>query len=178
MVESQAQKIVVLKEQLAERDARIIELESKLNQNSSNSSKPPSKDAPDFDRNQSRRRKSNRKLGGQKGHAGSTLKMVSEPDTVIEHAPVQDFCGCGAAVNTNELRVLSRHQVFDIPSPPPPIIIEHRVLGCTCAHCGQTVRGVLSNELASDNVNKASDITEKAEASKDGSVVGKVAQDA
>jgi len=138
-----------LKEQLAERDTKIVELEARLNQNSSNSSKPPSKDAPNFDRNQARRRKSNRKPGGQKGHKGSTLKMVSDPDAVVEHAPAQKVCDCGAVVNQDALQVLSRHQVFDIPCPPPPVVTEHRVLGCICSECGHSLKGVLPSEVSS-----------------------------
>jgi Family of unknown function (DUF6444) len=55
----------------------LIELESRLNQNSTNSNKPPSSDGlskkPAFPQT------SGRKSGGQSGHQGRTLTMVSTP---------------------------------------------------------------------------------------------------
>ena len=59
-------------------EERIKSLENQLNKNSRNSSKPPSTDAyaktkPTV---KSRRKKSGKKAGGQKGHTGSTLRMV------------------------------------------------------------------------------------------------------
>ncbi|MEA2046383.1 MAG: DUF6444 domain-containing protein, partial [Euryarchaeota archaeon] len=60
--------------QIAELEERVRSLEIRLNKNSRNSSKPPSTDPPSTPR--SRRKKSNRPVGGQKGHKGHTLKMV------------------------------------------------------------------------------------------------------
>jgi uncharacterized coiled-coil protein SlyX len=48
--------------------------------NSSNSSIPPSKDENRPKRTQSQRTKGKGKVGGQKGHKGSKLNMVSNPD--------------------------------------------------------------------------------------------------
>lgn len=45
--------------------------------NSSNSSKPPSSDP---NRLKPSRKKSGKKPGGQKGHVGTTLKQIEEPD--------------------------------------------------------------------------------------------------
>jgi transposase len=47
--------------------------------NSNNSSKPPSADP---NRNKSSRQKSDRSSGGQKGHKGTTLKKITDPDIV------------------------------------------------------------------------------------------------
>jgi hypothetical protein len=44
------------------------------------------------------RRKSGRKPGGQKGHPGSTLAQVADPDEVLRHEPgVCAGCGGGLA---------------------------------------------------------------------------------
>ncbi|MHB1167239.1 MAG: DUF6444 domain-containing protein [Carboxydocellales bacterium] len=66
------------------------ELRARLNQNSNNSSKPPSSDV--FVKPKSLRTKSGRKPGGQPGHKGITLRKVPNPDRIEIH-PVEQ-CGC------------------------------------------------------------------------------------
>jgi transposase len=53
--------------------AKVAELEIRLNQNSSNSSKPHSSDEPAKPAFKLLREKSRRKLGGQKGHNGPQI---------------------------------------------------------------------------------------------------------
>jgi flavodoxin len=65
-------------EQITALQERVKALEDQLNKNSRNSSKPPSTDG--FIKTKSQRQKSGMPVGGQKGHAGHTLKMVGEPD--------------------------------------------------------------------------------------------------
>ncbi len=55
-------------------------LVNKLNLNSSNSSKPPSTDGTG--NKKKKRKKTNKNPGGQKGHNGSTLKPVDNPDKI------------------------------------------------------------------------------------------------
>ena len=57
----------------------ITLLANRLNLNSTNSSKPPSSDP---NRKKQPKRKTGKKSGGQKGHVGSTLKKVDDPDKV------------------------------------------------------------------------------------------------
>ena len=59
----------------------ITLLASRLNLNSTNSSKPPSSDP---NRKKRSREKSGRKAGGQKGHVGTTLEKVDTPDRIEE----------------------------------------------------------------------------------------------
>jgi transposase len=54
-------------------------LANRLNLNSTNSSKPPSSDP---NRKKQTKRKSGKKIGGQKGHVGTTLKKVDDPDKI------------------------------------------------------------------------------------------------
>ena len=75
-----------LSEQVTILEARVKELEDRLNQNSGNSSKPPSSD--EFVKPKSQRKKSGKKSGGQKGHKGKTLKMSDAPDSIITY-PVE-----------------------------------------------------------------------------------------
>lgn len=114
---------------------------------SHNSSIPPSKDsiaaqtekAKKLQATRSLREKTNKKNGGQMGHEGSTLKMVSEPDDIIEHSP--SFCTrCGSDLSQVSGAVVEIRQVFDIPMPIRPIVTEHQLIGkqCSCGHCCQT----------------------------------------
>lgn len=57
----------------------ITLLANRLNLNSTNSSKPPSSDPH---RKKQPKRKTGKKPGGQKGHVGTTLKKVDDPDKV------------------------------------------------------------------------------------------------
>jgi len=57
----------------------ITMLANRLNLNSTNSSKPPSSDP---NRKKRSRKKTGKKAGGQKGHVGTTLKKVDNPDRI------------------------------------------------------------------------------------------------
>jgi hypothetical protein len=73
--------IVSLESQIKELTERLIVLESRLNQNSRNSSKPPSTDfVKEKPSPKSLRKKSGKKPGGQDGHPGTTLEMVDDPE--------------------------------------------------------------------------------------------------
>jgi transposase len=74
--------IVSLETQIKELTERLIALESRLNQNSRNSSKPPSTDyfVKEKPNPKSLRKKSGKQPGGQEGHSGTTLEMVNDPE--------------------------------------------------------------------------------------------------
>jgi len=57
----------------------ITLLANRLNLNSTNSSKPPSSDP---NRKKRSRKRTGKKAGGQKGHVGTTLKKVDNPDRI------------------------------------------------------------------------------------------------
>ena len=59
---------------------------SRLTTNSKNSNKPPSQD-PNRERTPKKRNRSGNKPGGQKGHVGTTLEPVPDPDE-IEHVVI------------------------------------------------------------------------------------------
>ena len=104
--------------------------------NSRNSSIPPSQDPNRKRTNYSLREKSGKKVGGQKGHPGHTLKMVREPDHTIKHIP--KICQqCGASLVTSS-SFIKRRQVIDIP-PITPQVTEHRVYQrkCNGGHCNE-----------------------------------------
>ena len=74
--------IVSLEAQIKELTEKVIALESRLNQNSRNSSRPPSTDffIKEKTNPKSLRKKSGKKSGGQEGHSGTTLERVNDPD--------------------------------------------------------------------------------------------------
>lgn len=74
--------IISLESQIKELTERLVLLESRLNQNSRNSSKPPSTDyfSKGKPNPKSLRKQSGKKPGGQEGHPGTTLEMVDNPD--------------------------------------------------------------------------------------------------
>lgn len=102
--------------------------------NSRNSSIPPSKDENRLKKTNSLRESSGKSPGGQDGHQGSTLKMISIPDIVIEHKSL--FCNCcGLSLDGQECQLIARRQVIDIP-PIQPVYTEHKVYRsvCLCGH--------------------------------------------
>ena len=129
LIEQQAARIAYL-------EARIAELEAHKNQNSRNSSRPPSTDQ--YTRPQSQRKKGTRSPGGQKGHKGNTLTPVENPDKVEVHT-VHTCTGCGASLESVTPENIESRQVAD--SPKPVILFtEHRAESKRCPHCSQLNR--------------------------------------
>lgn len=125
------------KKRIAELESKVIRLEAIIEKlldkiedlthrkNSRNSSVPPSKDENRPLKNQSLRTTSGKKVGGQKGHKGTTLKMVENPDQIINHTP--EFCNCcGNDLYNEPEELLLKRQVVDIPAILPKHT-EHRV---------------------------------------------------
>lgn len=65
----------------------ISELKARLNQNSQNSSNPPSSDKFGKPNPKSLRKPSGKKAGGQQGHKGSSLQIIQAPDNYAIHNP-------------------------------------------------------------------------------------------
>lgn len=131
--EQKDELIVQLFDQIAKLTTRLNELESQLAKNSRNSSKPPSSDGYGKPEPKSRRGKSGKSSGGQKGHKGSTLKQVKHPDQTVEHCLTQ-CTGCGHDLSSNLVEAIERRQVFDIP-PISVQVCEHRAQIKTCPCC-------------------------------------------
>ena len=124
-------------------ERRIAELEARLNQNSTNTSKPPSSDPPAV---KIKRRPpvppSGRKRGGQPGHKRHTRALVPPEQLRGTFQIKPTHCGgCGASLQGEDPSPL-RHQVAEIP-PVRPDVDEYRLHRLTCSCCGTTTRAEL-----------------------------------
>jgi transposase len=145
---SDQEKIQELESKLAQKDALLTKalteiaqlkallLDLALKKTSKNSHLPPSVDLTR--KNQSLRGKSDKPVGGQKGHKGTTLKMSETPDEIQQLYP--SFCSvCGQDLKDFSFDLSSKRQVTDIP-PIVPFITEYQCLKTTCT-CGKTECG-------------------------------------
>lgn len=119
----------------AELKKRFEALESRLNQNSSNSSRPPSSDKP-FNKKKSNKKK--KKSGAKKGHKGHR-QMMLEPTETVPLKP--EKCSCG---NTDFPETQPYHTHQEIELPEIKMKVTHFVLHqgpCPC--CGKMIKAKL-----------------------------------
>lgn len=138
-----ASLIAVIRElrELAQFQApEIQKLKEQIAKNSSNSSKPPSSDGLKKPKPKSLREKGQRKTGGQKGHKGKTLYMVSDPAEILRHR-LETCPECQHDLSAVVVEKLEKRQVFDIP-PIKMLVTEHQAEVKTCACCGKVVKAV------------------------------------
>jgi len=157
LVALQAGRIGELEALLGSRDVRIDALEAMVGRlaaeneelrrragsDSSNSSRPPSSDSPygkPKPKPSGMRGTSGRKPGKQPGEPGRTRRQAGDPDEVITVEP--GCCGgCGAGLSSAAVAGVQRRQVFECRPPPPPRVVEYRVVARRCAGCGKVSRG-------------------------------------
>ncbi len=135
------QENIELREALKGAERRIEELLAQLSQNSRNSNWPSSRDkSRKKRRTKSQRAKSDKKVGGQKGHQGHTLELSEEPDRVEIHRP--EVCQhCQEPFTENQPpEAVEKRQVYDLP-PLRMEIEEHQAESLSCPHCGQSSQG-------------------------------------
>jgi transposase len=129
-------------------EARVAELERRLNRSSRNSSLPPSQDPPSAPR--PKQPPSGRTRGGQPGHEGRHRRLLppERVDGIVEHWP--ERCRACAHVFRESERVdlvaPSRHQVAELP-PIAVRVTEHRLHAVRCAECAASTRAELPREL-------------------------------
>ncbi len=125
---------------------KVRELEARLAKNSTNSSLPPSTDPPAAKKTKSLRQQSDRKIGGQPAHPGTTLKPVAQPDQVLVHRPAQ--CrGCGESLAESKVIARGSRQVFDLP-PVKLHVVEHQVETKRCQRCGHWTSALFPHGVA------------------------------
>ena len=128
--------IAALQAEIAILREEIQALKARVNQNSRNSSKPPSSDPPSTPLRPPKP-PTGRSPGGQPGHEGTTYKLVpvEDVDDVVPLKP--ERCeGCGHRLSGEDPSPL-RHQVTEIP-PIHPQIIEYLLHRLVCPKCART----------------------------------------
>ncbi len=141
LVESMAQGIEKLEQQVAELLVVHQQLLEKINRTSLNSSSSPALDPPSVAK-KPRKAKSSKNRGGQSGHEGHnrSLYSVEECSDVIDHRPGTCAC-CGEKLLGEDVNPY-RHQIVEIP-PITPIVVEHRLHQLVCQQCGTSTRATL-----------------------------------
>ena len=120
-------------------EARISALKDQLAKNSRNSNKPLSSDTFNKPAPKSLRKKTGRKPGGQKGHDGTTLKMVDCPDVQVTHR-VEECEVCKKHLGNEVAGQIERRQVYDLPDLKF-LVTEHQaeIKQCSCGHVNRAV---------------------------------------
>jgi transposase len=139
LVEQLLARVSELETVLGQRDERIAELERRLAADSSNSSRPPSTDAP-WEKKpakmRSARGRSGRKPGKQPGTSSTSRRLIDDPDEVVVIEP--DRCQqCDASLTDAAETGRERRQVVDVVPAPPPEVTEYQRVSRLCACCGQ-----------------------------------------
>jgi transposase len=130
--------ILVLVQQYEQRlhdlQQQVNDLHQRLNQNSTNSSRPPSSDPPHVKRPPPKPT-SGRKRGGQPGHKRQQRPLVP-PEQVKQAIPLKPpACRkCGHDLQGEDPQP-RQHQVAEIP-PFQPEVTEYRLHRLTCPECG------------------------------------------
>jgi len=131
-------RIDALEQQAAAQNERIQQLADQLAKNSHNSGKPPSSDGLKKPKTRSLRQQSGKSKGGQKGHKGQTLKMVSNP----HYQEVQSIISCPhCAHDLSAVPVIDyeKRQLFDLP-PVTVEVTEYQAEIKVCPHCHQQAK--------------------------------------
>lgn len=108
-------------------------LKERLDNNSSNSSLPPSQD---FKKKKAKKTASNpNKGGGVKGHKGHYRALLDTEDVdEVIHCPLPELCSCGGKIKHKEEKM--RHQVHELP-PMKLYVTEYSLEKGICTCCGQ-----------------------------------------
>lgn len=137
----------------AELRTENAELRRRLEQNSTNSHKPPSSDAPGkkpVPANAAARKKRGKGRKGHKGHHRSLLP-TEQCDEVRHYAPLAcSRCGPAGGFRLDahgvaiEVKPPTRHQVVDVL---PRVLVEHQCHAHQCTACGKVTRAALPDEV-------------------------------
>jgi transposase len=136
-----------LKTEVKDLTVEVKDLTSLLRKNSENSSKPPSSDGlrkkPVIPGSQ--RIRTGKSQGGQKGHKGSTLVLLSEPTRFTHHKA--RACGCGFDLCASKVRHTVQTDVVDIEAGAG-VVTRHTREVKRCPSCKKNVTAKLPEGIA------------------------------
>jgi transposase len=142
-------RLAAAEAKIAEQAATIVELQAKLNQNSQNSSKPPSSDLPGTRPPKDKRGK-RRRRGGQPGHTGRFAVEPDHVDHVKQYRPSKcEHCSADLAAGVPTGSVVN-HYVYELPEIRP-IVTDHQCLDVACLHCGLVTAAALPPDVPKGN---------------------------
>ncbi len=137
-----AAKIILMVDKLEE---RIKELESRLNMNSTNSSKPPSTDNKLKKTKKPSISNSKKKRGAQAGHKGKSLKIVATPDATEVLLPTNCSC-CNSSLKNINSSKYEKRQLFDLPDVKMQIT-EYQAHSLKCKKCSTLNKAKFPNNI-------------------------------
>lgn len=126
--------------------SKFAELEARVNQNSRNSSRPPSSN---FGKNTPKQTtqagipKEKKDQGEQKGHTGNTLHKIEHPDEIVQLST--PLCSCGQFLAIEDTKIVQTYQVFDLPQPKL-YVTEYQRLEQICP-CGRVHLAKLPDDI-------------------------------
>ena len=128
---------------------RLAYIEEQLQQNSQNSSRPPSSDGfvkPEKSKVQKQKKAEKKRSNGNESR--KTRKLYPREACKEVHSHVPEKCRhCGEELKGEDAEPY-RHQIVEIP-PLSPYIIEHQQHQLECDCCGRKTRGALPAEVPS-----------------------------
>ena len=138
IIEQQAKTI----EQLT---AKVSELEARLNQNSKNSSNPPSSDKFVKPKPQSLRKPSGKKAGGQQGHKGNGLHITQEPTDYVTHSP-SDCANCIHADTCTAIKQVGETR-YNVDIVVETTTTAHQSVYVLCPKSNKIIYGEFPNHI-------------------------------
>ena len=143
LVKTLTESNAALTETVKQLQETIKELQRQLNQNSQNSSKPPSSDGYKKPKPHSLRKKSGKPQGGQKGHPGTHMAIPHDPDEIQKHLPKK----CLHCSRLNEC-ILNGHvfscgeKRYEVNAVITTKVTEHQsVQVSSCPNSGEALSG-------------------------------------
>jgi transposase len=146
LMKLEKEEIIVLLLSIIEQQAKeIAELKRQLNQNSKNSSKPPSSDGFNKPAPKSLRKSSGKPVGGQKGHEGNGLKLIGEPNATFTHEPIE-CTNCTRKSECDSARVIKETR-YEIDIQIEPLTTAHQIVIVNCPHTQTVLTGSFPGHL-------------------------------
>ncbi|WP_341789949.1 IS66 family transposase [Rickettsia endosymbiont of Polydrusus tereticollis] len=118
---------------------KLIELEDRLNKNSSNSGLPSSKDIYRIEKKT--KPKSDKNPGGQIGHKHNAYEIKAS-NINVDIIPEEESCKCGGSLLLEEK--YRTHQKIEIPIIQP-VVTEYRLYRKICTLCNRRYKAKLDN---------------------------------